>query len=417
MAVDVAIVGAGLAGLAAARHLHGAGMSVEVIEASDAVGGRVRTDVVDGLLLDRGFQLYNPAYPEGARVLDHAALDLRPLAAGVIIALDGRTERLGDPRRVPGWAIGSLAAPIGSPLDKARFAAYAARCALVSPRRLLAADDSSTQEALRAAGIHGDLLEMVLRPFLAGVFLEDRLATSRHFLDLVLRSFVRGTPSLPARGMQSIPEQLAAALPDGAIRLHSPVHRVTPTVVHHEHGATEARAVIVATEAGTASALLPGVPTPPGHDVTTWYHLADADPRAMNDGKAALVVDGDRSGSLVNSVVITNAAPTYATGNRVLVSSSALGLRPDSRDERRARAHAATLHGLDPAQLEHVATYPIRDALPAMLPPFQVRRPVRLGPGLYVAGDHRDTSSIQGALVSGRRAAASVLRNEWGVTS
>ena len=414
--VDVVVVGGGLAGLAAARVIQAAGLSVTVLEGSDGVGGRVRTDHVDGLLLDRGFQLYNPAYPEGERVLDYPALRLQPLVAGLVVSLDGNAARLADPRRKPGWTIQSLSAPLGSPVDKARFAAYAARCAFQSPARLVRAPDVSAADALESAGIGGDLLERVIRPFLAGVFLEEELTTSRHFLDLVLRSFVRGTPSLPAAGMQAIPDQLASRLTPNSVFVQCPVHSVTNGRVVHARGVTTARAVIVATDPASAAVLIPGLEVPFAHDVTTWYHLLSPGERSRHGADGALVVDGRRAGPLVNSVILTGAAPSYASAGRTLVSSSALGLHSDSGDERRVRAHAARLHGVAAASLEPVAVYPVRDALPAMRPPFPVRRPVRVGAGLYVAGDHRDTSSIQGALVSGRRAANALLRIEWGVT-
>ena len=415
MDVDVAIVGAGLAGLAAARRLNEAGASVAVFEADDAVGGRVRTDYVDGLQFDRGFQLLNPAYPEAARVLDLEALNLRALTAGVIVNIDGDLVRIGDPLRKPGWLVSTATSPIGSPLDKARFLRYAARCAFAKPRRILAAPDVSTADALAAAGIKGDLLEQVLRPFLAGVFLEDRLTTSRHFFDLVLRSFIRGTPGVPANGMQAIPQQLAQQLPAGTVSLCTRVHQVSPYSVTHDEGKTVAKAVIIATDPGTASMLEPSIPVPFMHDVTTWYHLASCEPESLLRGEAALVVDGYKQGPLINSTPITHAAPEYASDARVLVSSSALGLNTDAATERRVRVHLGHLYGVDPSTFELVAQYPILNALPAMVPPFSVRRPVRLAPGLYVAGDHRDTSSIQGALVSGRRAAESVLRNEKGI--
>jgi len=413
--VDVAIVGAGLAGLAAARRLHEAGATIAVFEADDAVGGRVRTDYVDGLQFDRGFQLLNPAYPEAQRVLDLEALNLRALTAGVIVNLDGNLVRFGDPLRKPGWAVSTATSSIGSPLDKARLLRYAARCAVAKPRTILAAPDISTAEALAAAGIKGDLLEQVLRPFLAGVFLEDRLTTSRHFFDLVLRTFVRGTPGVPAAGMQAIPEQMARQLPSGTISLSNRVHQVSPNSVTHDDGRTGAKAVIIATDPGTSSMLEPSIDVPFMHDVTTWYHLASCDSSSLLRGEAALVVDGYRQGPLINSTVISNAAPEYASNGRVLVSSSALGLNTDAAFERRVRTHLGHLYGVDQSIFELVAHYPILNALPAMVPPFSVRRPVRLAPGLYVAGDHRDTSSIQGALVSGRRAADSVLRNEKGI--
>ncbi|MGN6245409.1 MAG: NAD(P)/FAD-dependent oxidoreductase [Motilibacteraceae bacterium] len=393
----VVVVGAGLAGLAAAGHLLAAGAPVRVLEAGDAVGGRVRTDEVDGLLLDRGFQLYNPSYPEGRRVLDHDALDLRAYVAGVVVAKGGRRHRLADPRREPGWALASALAPVGSPLAKARFAAYAVRAATRPVRELLDAPDATAALSLTAAGVHGPVLEQVVRPFLAGVFGEDELATSRRFAELVLRSFVRGTPSLPARGMRAIPEQLAGRLPAGTVELGSRVDDVASL--------TSARAVVVATDPVTAAALS-GLPVPPTNALTTFYHLAPQAPSHLS----ALHVDGDRSGPVVNTSVISNVVPDYAPG-RHLVSSTVLGSRDDPATERTVRAQLARIYGCPTDGWDLVRTYPIPHALPAMLPPLDVRQPVRVRPGLYVAGDHRDTASIQGALVSGRRAAAAVLQD------
>lgn len=393
----VVVVGAGLAGLAAAIHLCAAGVPVRVLEAGDAVGGRVRTDEVDGLLLDRGFQLYNPSYPEGRRMLDHDALDLHAYVAGVVVAEGGRRHRLADPLRQPTWAPASALAPVGSPVAKARFAAYAVRAATRPVRELLAGPDATTDLALTAAGVRGPVLEQVVRPFLAGVFGEGELVTSRRFADLVLRSFVRGTPSLPARGMRAIPEQLAARLPAGTVELGGRVDDV--------ESLSGARAVVVATDPVTA-AHLTGLPVPPTNALTTFYHLAPQAPSELG----ALHVDGERTGLVVNTSVISNVVPSYAPG-RHLVSSTVLGSRDDAATEREVRTQLARIYGGPTTGWELVRTYAIPHALPAMLPPLDVRRPVRLRPGLYVAGDHRDTASIQGALVSGRRAAAAVLQD------
>ena len=216
LVMTVVVVGAGLSGLAAARHLTQHGVEVMVLESADAVGGRVRTDIVDGYRLDRGFQLYNPAYPEGARLLDYEALDLKPFIAGarIIISQGGHRQviRVADPRRQPSWAVPSLTARIGSPLSTARFGAYAVSRAVRSPAALSGEPDITAEDALRRAGADRTLMERVLRPFLSGVFLESDLTTSRRFLDLVLKSFVQGTPSVPALGMQRIPDQLARGL-------------------------------------------------------------------------------------------------------------------------------------------------------------------------------------------------------------
>jgi phytoene dehydrogenase-like protein len=397
--------------LAAARHLTRRGVDVTVLEASDAVGGRVRTDLVDGYRLDRGFQLYNPAYPEGARVLDHEALDLRPFVAGARIVVNRggrrRVDRIADPRRELSWAIPSLMARIGSPISTARFGAYAVSRTLKSPASLRREPDVTTAEALRRAGADHTLIERVLRPFLSGVFLESELTTSRRFFDLVLRSLVRGTPGVPALGMQRIPEQLAAGIDVRfGHRVESASARAVDVVggdVHH------ADAVIVAADPATAGRLIADVQAPEARSVTTWYYRPSCAPEELADGQAVLVLDGDGRGPLVNTVVLTHAAPDYAPAGSALVSASALGVWEKPADEKAVREHLAWLYGVATKDWDLIASYPIPYALPAMPVPLEIQRPVRTASGLYVAGDHRDTSSIQGALVSGRRAAQAVL--------
>lgn len=407
---DVVVVGAGLSGLCTALHLSRAGLDVRVLEASEGAGGRVRTDAVDGLLLDRGFQLYNPSYPEGRRMLDSAALDLCPYAAGVVVAVGQSRHRLGDPRRMPHWAFASARAPVASPAAKARFALIAARAGFGPVERLLAQADSTTSLALAQCGVTGPLTERVLRPFFAGVFGEDELATSRRFADLVLRSFVRGTPSVPAAGMGAIPTQLAGQLPPETLVTSTPVQRVlrgsSAPAVETDRGLVRARAVVVAADPVSATALLDH-PAPRMNALTTLYHLADQSPTPST----ALHLDGDRRGPVLNTSVISNVAPSYASGGRALISSTMLGARDDGATEAAVRAHLGRIYGVDTGAWEHVRSYPLPQALPAMLPPLDVRRPVALGDGIYVAGDWRDTASIQGAMVSGRRAAAAVLQD------
>jgi len=409
----VIVVGAGMSGLAAARHLTRRGVEVTVLEGSDGVGGRIRTDLVDGFRLDRGFQLYNPAYPEGARVLDHHALDLKPFIAGarVVVERAGRRRvvRVADPRRQPSWAVPSVLALIGSPVSTARFGTYAASRAVRSVAALQRDPDVTSAEALRRAGVDHTLMETVLRPFLSGVFLESELSTSRRFLDVVLKSFVRGTPGVPALGMQRIPEQLASGLD---VRLGHRVAAVSARGADVVDGDTHrADAVIVATDPAGAAHLLPGVHAPAAHAVTTWYYRPDCAPIELADGQAVLVLDAARRGPLVNTVVMSHAAPDYAPPGSALVAASALGVWENPLQEKAVREHLAWLYGVPTAKWDLIASYPIPYALPAMEAPFELQRPVRTDSGVYVAGDHRDTSSIQGALVSGRRAAQALLKD------
>jgi phytoene dehydrogenase-like protein len=401
---ETVVVGAGLAGLAAARRLAAAGAEVVVVEAAGAVGGRVATDVIDGFLIDRGFQVYNTAYPESARVLDHDRLDLRRFTPGALVRVGDRLHRVADPRRRPLAAPGTVLAPIGSPADKIRLALLAGRDALLPAGRLTAAADTSTYDALRARGLSDTMIDRFLRPFLAGVFLEDELTTSSRFFDLVWRTFARGSVCVPAGGMRRIPEQLAAGLPAGTVHLGVEVHAIRPGEVVTDRGPIRAAAIVVATDPGTAAALLPGLTAPRMNTVTTVYHAAPEPPVA----EPTLVLDGERSSPVVNTVVLTEAAPTYSPDERALVSSSVLGLDPPG--DATLRKELERLYGVSTSAWETIATVRVPGALPAAPPPLRLRQPVDLGDGLFVAGDHRDTPSIQGAMVSGRRAATAVLR-------
>ena len=412
---DVVVVGAGLAGLACARALTSHGLDVRVLEAGDAVGGRVRTDRVDGYTLDRGFQVLNTAYPALRRLVDLDALDLRPFDAAAGIHLDGRRVTVANPVQRPRAAASALGLPVGGIGGKAALGLYAGLCATLPVGNLKQRDEVSASEAWRRANIPPDVVNGVLRPFFSGVLLERDMSTSRRFTDLMVRMFVRGDSTVPAGGMQRLPEEIAAHLPAGTVRLGIRVRSVSPESVDTSEGPVDARAVVVATDAWTASRLLPHVmrePAPRG--VTTVYHVTPAFPEAG----AMLLLDADTS-PVANTIVLSSAAPEYAPPGQALVSTSMVhGSAPGDPDSREVRTALARLHGTDTSSWELLATYDLPRALPGMPSPHPMRKPVRFtsgGQAVYVAGDHRDTSSIQGALVSGRRIAVAVT-TDLGVT-
>jgi len=404
---DVVVVGAGLAGLACARALTSRGLDVLVLEAGDAVGGRVRTDHVDGYTLDRGFQVLNTGYPELRRVADLDALDLRAFDPAAGVTVDGERVVLANPVHRPTAAAAALGLPVGGIGGKAALGLYAGLCATLPAAGIQQRTDVSAAEAWRRASIPPDVVDAVLRPFFSGVTLEQDMTTTRRFTDLMMRMFVRGDSTVPAGGMQALPEQLAARLPAGTVRLGTPVHDVAAHRVGTARGTVEARAVVVATDGWAAARLLPGgVPAPAARGVTTVYHAAPDFPEAT----ATLMLDGPGS-PVANTLVLSRAAPEYAPPGRALVATSMVhGSVPADVDGAEVRSALARLHRTDTTGWELVATYDLPHALPGMPAPHPLRRPVRVG-DVYVAGDHRDTSSIQGALVSGRRAASAVLHD------
>jgi len=411
---DVVIVGAGLSGLAAARQLAIHGADVRVVESADAVGGRVRSDHIDGFTLDRGFQLYNPAYPETARVLDHQALNLHSLVRGMDIVRRNRRDRrnvihLGDPRSARNWHLSALSSAAGTVRGKASFAAYAWQASRLHGAQFDEREDEPAQVALARAGLDATLIDQVLKPFLTGVFLEPHLMTSRRFMDAVLASFVKGTPALPAAGMQAIPDQLHDALPPGSVLLSTPATAIGSDFVDTEAGRMSARVVIVATDAPGAAKLLPDASiATAGNSVTTWYHAVDVSqlPEPLAGGRSVITVDANGSGPVINTVPLTYAVPSYAPAGRVLVSTSALGA--DAGREQQVREHLARLYGVDTSLWQTIAAYPIEYALPSMRGPLSLAPP-RFDEPVLIAGDHRATASIQGAMVSGRRAADCAL--------
>ncbi len=405
---DVVIVGAGLAGLSAAIELSRAGRSVTVLEAASKPGGRVRTDQVAGFRLDRGFQLMNPAYPRWQRlaalgVLDLDRLHLQSFEAGVRIAGHGQHQLLLDPRRSPAGLLRDLTAP-GSPLEKLRFVAWAAQAGARPVRQLLSGPDMPYGQRLSQLGVDGELRRQVLEPFLAGVLGEDEQQSSAHFVALLIRAFVRGAPAVPAWGMQMLPDQLAAALPPECLRYEAKVERVDGTAVHTETGTFSGRAVLVAADPRTA-ARLTGLAEPVMRALTTLWFVA---PRAPFT-RPLLQVDGRRRGPVVNAAVLSAAAPAYSPDGRALIGASLVGLPADDTVEL-VRRQLGLIYDTSAAEWELLRVDAIADALPAMTAPLTLRQPVRLSDTLFVAGDHRDTASQQGALASGARAAAAIQR-------
>ncbi|MCW5249209.1 NAD(P)/FAD-dependent oxidoreductase [Streptomyces sp. SHP 1-2] len=439
--VDVVVVGAGVAGLAAAHRLTGAGVSTVVLEAAPAVGGRMATEKIDGFRLDRIGQLLPTAHPEMRLTPGLDGLAVLPFAPGVLLHSEGRHHRAGTPARPrsargalhavralasaprtgPGARLPSAAhraprlpvpgprtragAPLGSSVDQARLGAALGRLAGTPVERLLARPELPAARALAARGLPARTVDGFLRPLLAALLCDPDLTTSSRCADLALHAFARGRLGLPEGGAEALPETLAGALPPGTLHTGVRVTSVaTNAVTTAEHGVFRCRAVLVATDARAAAELLPGLRVPDFHPVTVVHHTTDIPPATG----ASLLLDSDRGGPVAHTAVVSQVDPSRAPAGLALVSSTVLGPPPADVDTA-VRIHLGRLYGTSTARWETLAVHRTDEAVPTMRPPHDPLRPVRLLAGLYVCGDHRDTSTVEGALRSARRAAAAVL--------
>ncbi|CAN5249063.1 NAD(P)/FAD-dependent oxidoreductase [soil metagenome] len=415
MDADVVVVGAGLAGLRCATELLRAGHEVIVLEAAEEVGGRIRTDRVDGFQVDRGFQLLNPAYPAVRRWVDTGALRLGTFEAGVAALTDERLLRLCHPLRAPGLLAATVRGVAGSARDLPGVARWLRPLVHRPGTRHLEAvtrrPDLSLADSLDLAGVDGTL-RRVLERFFAGVLLDDTGSSSAAFARLLAATFAAGDPGLPAAGMQALPHQLAALL-GVRVRLGVAARRLdarcSEFVFATDDGHLRSRHVVVAT-GPVEAATLASLPAVPMHGVVTHWYATQDEPTTHR----VLHVDARPrpTGPLVNTAVITHAAPTYAPPGWHLIEASAL-LGPDRPrpSEPAMRRHAAELLGPGAAGFadwQSIARHEVPHALPAQSVPLAVAQPVVLDNGVVVCGDHRDTASIQGALVSGHRAARNV---------
>jgi phytoene dehydrogenase-like protein len=415
---DVIIVGAGLAGLACARRIAAAGLDPIVLEAADVPGGRVRTERVGGFLLDHGFQVLPTAYPEARAVLDYAALDLKAFAPEAWVRHAGRFRRISDPWRRPMRLPAALLSPLATLGDKYRFALLRRRVLRTMRRRRtggVADPEITTLAALRAAGLSDVILDRLCRPLFGGVLLDRDLAVSSRAFESAFAALAAGDVAVPAAGMGAIPRQMAAALPPGTVRPGTEVAAVQPGSVTLAGGASHAaRAVVVATAAPAAARLLGDEYDRPSRGVTCLHFAADRPPFT----EPFVVLDAAGEGPVHHLAVMSNVAPSYAPSGAALITATVIGM-PDPGGpalEPAARDQMETWFGRPAQGWRLLRIERIPHAAPAQVPPAldPLERSVRAGPGVYVCGDHRDHASIDGALVSGRRAAEAVLTDLLG---
>jgi phytoene dehydrogenase-like protein len=410
--LPVLIVGAGLSGLTCALRLHESGIPVHLIEASDGVGGRVRTDRVDGFLLDRGFQVYLSAYPRAGELLDKEDLQLMAFEPGALVFDGTNLNRVMDVFRRPKYLMGSALSSIGNIADKIRVALLRFQTLGSSEKEIRGHDDLSTETFLRDFGFSEKMIDGFFRCFYGGIFLEKSLRTSSQMFEFTFKMFSKGSATLPARGMGSIPLQLARKLPTETIRVNSPATSVTSSsVTLSDASVLRGSHVVIATQASQTSRLVPSFSTraPEWRSVTNVYYSADKSP--LNE--AIITLNGSKKGLVNNVCVPSDVSPLYAPSDKSLISVSLLGIHRDEDIPVQAKTELAEWFGNETHDWAHLRTDIITHALPEQLPQNDTETPKGFLEidGMMICGDHTTSASIEGAIISGNLTAAALLKS------
>ncbi len=408
---DVIIIGSGLSGLCCALRLREGGLSVLLLEASDGVGGRVRTDQVDGFLLDRGFQVLLTAYPEAQLMLHYGSLNLRYFSPGALIRYDGHFYRFVDTARRPKDALATMLSPIGTFGDKMRIALLRRRTRQGTIPDLYRRREATTLQALKKSGFTDNIIDRFYRPFLSGVYFDRNLDVSSRMFEFGFRMFSAGGTALPARGMGAIPEQLASRLPEGSIRTGARVQSIEEQGVRLGGGEVlKGRAVVIATEGPETARLLGEKEIPPSRGMTGLYFACEKPPIP----EPLLVLNAEGSEPVNNLCVPSLVSPSYAPSGQHLVATTIIGIREegDGDLEVLVKAQLQSWFGPGVEKWQLLRIYRIPHALPVQSPPMPdpTAPHVEVLPWLFTCGEYRNVASLQWAMVSGRRAAEAVIQ-------
>ena len=407
MKQDVIIIGAGLAGLSAAVHLHRQGRKVLILEATDRAGGRIKTDLYDGFLLDRGFQVLLTAYPESKSLLNYADLNLKKMLPGATVLYDDGQFEIADPFRRPSAALATLFAPVGTIKDKINTLWLKNKLQKLTIEEIFQQPEQTTLKQLSDYGFSPKMIERFYKPFLSGIFLENDLSTSSRMFDFVMKMFSDGDVAVPALGMEEIPKQLVALLPQDSIQYHKKVTTIDGNkITTHDGTVFEANQILLATTASALTKDFFPAQKMTSHQVTNVYFEATEAPTK----KAVVTLNASKNKKWVNNLTImSNVSSAYAPKGKVLISVSYNGIPTldDAALAENMKQELKKWYGEKVTSWKMLKTYRIEYALPTQesvrneIPASEIK----ISDSIFICGDNLLNGSINAALKTGRLAA------------
>jgi len=403
------IVGAGLSGLIAALELEKAGLSAVILEASDRIGGRMKTDVEAGYRFDHGFQVLNTAYPEPKRYLDFQALQLKNFDPGAIIFEEKDSYILTDPLRNPLKLVGMAVSRVGTFLDKVRVFTLTQDLKKKSLETIFAEPSSPTHEYLKNYGFSDAIISNFFRPFFRGIFLEKDLETSSRMFEFVFKMFSQGYAAVPAKGMGEIPKMIKSQLQRTEIKLNTPVASVEGENILLSDGTQiKADRIIVAVQPDLVMKQLEGQ-FAPARKVINLYFAA---PKSFLGRPMIGLLTGKRV--INNLVFMEDVSKEYAPKGKSLLSVTVLDT-PLAEKEliKVVQSELEEISGWKADQFKHLKTYFISHALP-QVGDLKLSIPFtecKVLDHVFLAGDYLLNGSINAAMTSGRIAAEAVIHS------
>jgi protoporphyrinogen oxidase len=404
MKPSITIIGAGISGLSVGLHLHREGFSVKIIEASDRAGGRVKTDIVDGFRLDRGFQVLLTSYPEAQMLLDYEALQLKTFLPGATVLYDGGQFEIADPFRRPSALLATVFAPVGSLKDKINTFVLKQKLIRKSIKGIFLQEQKSSLEQLKSYGFSSKMINRFFKPFFSGIFLENKLETPNRMFDFVMKMFSEGDAVLPALGMEEIPKQLASQLPTDTFLYNTKVVDIRKNSIFTNSGAEiKSDIIILATEANELVSKLKSNVETDYRSVTNVYFQTTIAP----SNKAVVILNASEKEKVVNNLtVMTNVSRAYAPAGKVLISVSCNGILDFENQElaEKIKEELEPWFGKQVEDWSHLKTYKVKYALPNLkvLKDDIIIDDMKINDNLYCCGDHLLNGSINAAMKSGR---------------